>query len=316
MNSEQESFGEKPFSQSLIPAVQGLLSSRIRIDVTGAALTTFSIGGVLRALVTVETVAELQLVLRLLSSEGQPIRVLGNGSNLLIDSAGVQAWVIKLGAGFRGFQQSSVEKFSVQGAASLMALARKLSDQGLSGLEFAAGIPASFGGAVFMNAGAHGDDIGGVIESIQGVSYDGTLVSWQRSELPFDYRHSGIPTNVLVTSGVIKLTFGDREDISRRCAENLRERRERQPLALPSAGSVFKNPSPDAPAGLVLEQAGVKGRWCGGVQVSDLHANWIVNPEKKGGFADVLALIEICKNAAKESAGIELEPELRLWRTS
>ena len=314
MNSEKEGARTRPFSQSLIPAVQQLLSSRIRIDVTGASLTTFGIGGVLRALVTVESVTELQSILRLLHQEGQSVRVLGNGSNLLIDSAGVQAWVIKLGAGFRGVERISEETFSVYGAAPLMALARKLSEQGLSGLEFAAGIPASFGGALFMNAGAHGDDIGRLLVSVQGVTHDGSLVSWQREELPFDYRHSGIPADVVITSGVIRLIPGEREEISKRCAENLRERRLRQPLALPSAGSVFKNPTPSVPAGLALERAGVKGRWCGGVQVSELHANWIVNPEKKGSFGDVLALIQVCQEAAKAHAGVVLEPEVRVWR--
>jgi len=194
-----------------------------------------------------------------------------------------------------------------------MSLARKLSDDGFSGLEFAAGIPASIGGATFMNAGAHGSEICERIFQVRGVLPDGSQRTWRREELPWRYRWSGLPAGVTVTSIELELVEGDKATIARACSAHLSERRARQPLSMPSAGSVFKNPSPTEPAGRVLEGAGLKGHRIGGAVVSELHANWIVNPEKQATAADVAQLIDYCRSRVREHSGIELEPEVKLW---
>lgn len=301
------------FNAGLLGAVQALLNSPIREDVPGAKVTTFAIGGPLRAVVTVESTEELAQLLALLSREGQRSLVLGNGSNLLIADDGVPAWVIKLGSGFKGVTREGA-RFEVSGAAPLMSFARKVSDDGFSGLEFAAGIPASLGGAVFMNAGAHGSEIGSRVHLVRGVMPDGTTREWRRDDLPWAYRHSGVPHGAIVTSVILDLVEGDRESIARSCSEHLAERRARQPLALPSAGSVFKNPSAARPAGMILEALGLKGAAVGGASISEMHANWIVNPRKEAKASDVLALIERCRERARDVERLELEPEVKVWR--
>jgi UDP-N-acetylmuramate dehydrogenase len=281
--------------------------------VAGGSLTTFAIGGAIRAVVSVDTVEELSKVVALLSREGQGYRVLGNGSNVLFGDSPRNLWIIKLGGGFRRIDTLSRGELEVFGSVPLMSFARRVSDDGLSGLEFAAGIPATIGGAVFMNAGAHGGEICSRIVEVRGVLADGSSVTWCRNELPWRYRHSGLPSGAVVSSVRLALVEGDRGTISERCAHNLAERRARQPLSLPSAGSVFKNPSSDLPAGMLLERIGMKGFSIGGAMISELHANWIVNPQREASAEDVVALIEECKSKALAEAGILLEPEVRLW---
>ena len=297
----------------LIPRVQSLVASPIKEHVLGSSLTTFAIGGALRAVVTVENEDELAQVVALLSKEEQDYRLLGNGSNVLFGDDPLNIWVIKLGAGFRAIEAASRGELHVGGSVPLMSFARRVSDDGLSGLEFAAGIPATLGGAVCMNAGAHGSEICSRIVEVRGVLADGSRVVWQGDELPWRYRHSGLPAGAAVTSVRLKLVEGDRATISAACVHNLAERRARQPLSLPSAGSVFKNPSVEKPAGMLLEQLGMKGCSIGGAAISELHANWIVNPKREATARDVVALIEACKDRALAESGIVLEPEVRLW---
>lgn len=313
MSSACAPFPNAPFDQRLISVVQDAVGVAIRENLLGASLSTFSIGGAIRAVVTVDTTEELSNVVRLLSREGQEYRVLGNGSNVLFGDASHNLWIIKLGSGFRRVEARSRGELEVFGSVPLMSFARKVSDDGLSGLEFAAGIPATVGGAVFMNAGAHGGEISSRIVEVRGIVGDGSCVVWQRDELPWRYRHSGLPAGAIVTSVRLSLVEGDRGVISERCAHNLSERRARQPLSLPSAGSVFKNPSPELPAGLLLERIGMKGVAVGGAMISEMHANWIVNPKREATARDVITLIEACKAKAFSEAGIVLEPEVRLW---
>jgi UDP-N-acetylmuramate dehydrogenase len=313
MSAARASLTNVPFDERLIAVVQGGVVAPIRENVAGSSLTTFAIGGDVRAFVTVESVDELSKVLAVLSREGQDYRVIGNGSNVLFGDSPLGLWVIKLGTGFRRVETVSRGELEVFGSVPLMSFARKVSDDGLSGLEFAAGIPATIGGAVFMNAGAHGSEICSRIVEVRGVLADGAGVVWKRDELPWRYRHSGLPVGSVVTSVRLSLAEGDKTTISERCAHNLAERRARQPLSLPSAGSVFKNPSPELPAGMLLERIGMKGFVVGGAMISELHANWIVNPKREASAHDVVALIEACKGKALSEAGIVLEPEVRLW---
>lgn len=313
MNSEAAVFSEQIFDESLIPEISSLVAGRLREDLLGSTLTTFGVGGPIRAVVTVESEGELSQVLKALSQAGQPVRTIGNGSNILVGDNGLREWVLRLGAAFRATTKQSSGKVEVGAAASLMTVARRFSDEGLSGLEFAAGIPASVGGAIFMNAGAHGSEICSAVVRVDGVMPDGSVRSWARGELPWRYRFSGLPQGVTVTKTVLSLVEGDRELIAKSCADHLAERRARQPLALPSAGSVFKNPKPDLTAGMVLEAAGLKGVRVGGAVVSGLHANWIVNPERRASAADVSNLIELCKSRVYEHSGVRLETEVKLW---
>ncbi len=300
------------FLKDLLPHVDALIAGKVRTDLLARDLTTLAVGGRVQAFVPIHTVEELRLVLALLDGEGQRIRILGNGSNILVGDEGASGWVLRLGGECKHIKRTTTGLFSLGAGSALMSTVRKICAEGYSGLEFAGGIPASIGGAVYMNAGAHGAELCDRIVSVQGVRFNGEDVEWSRSELPWRYRSSGIPFDVVVTSVVLALTEGDANSISSRCEEYLKERRARQPLSLPSVGSVFKNPSPEMPAGRVLEDAGAKGIKIGGAEVSSLHANWIVNPHKTATAADVLALVSRCQTLGKER-GFELEPEVRMW---
>ncbi len=302
------------FNAGLIPVVSSLVSGRVKLDVAASTITTMAVGGPLRAVVTVEGAGELERVVALLHSEGQRICALGFGSNLVVGDNGLAAWVIRLGSGLRTVREVAPAVFELGGACSLMSVSRKLSDEGLSGMEFAAGIPASIGGAVCMNAGAHGAEFCSCIEYVRGVLPNGTPYEWRAEDLPWRYRSSGLPQGVVVTSTVVRLVAGDKVSIAKRCADNLAHRRATQPLSLPSSGSVFKNPSRQQTAGMLLEQAGLKGVSVGGALVSPLHANWIVNPDKRATASDVEALIEVCISRVKQHFGVILCPEVRVWR--
>lgn len=297
----------------LLAAVRALGGDHVRCGVDASTLTTFAIGGPLQFVVTVESLWELQAVQKLLATEKQQTRVLGFGSNVLVADQGIRGWVVRLGQSFRSVERLEGDRFIIGGGASLMSVARKISGDGFSGLEFAAGIPASLGGAVFMNAGAHGAEIAERLERVSVVMSDGSFRVFERDELPWKYRHSGLPREATVISAELTLPSGDKERIARACSDNLAHRKNTQPLSLPSAGSVFKNPSPELSAGKLLEDAGLKGVSVGGAMISSLHANWIVNPDRRASASDVLALISLCQERVSERWGIDLEPEVRIW---
>jgi UDP-N-acetylmuramate dehydrogenase len=301
------------FDPALVGEVRRVAGCSVRENVPGASLTTYGIGGALRAVVTAENADAVGAVVAILHRHHQPYRVIGYGSNLLISDSGLDEWIVRLGGELKDVVRACADRVEIGGAASLMAVARALCKEGLSGLEFAAGIPASVGGAAFMNAGAHGGELGERVVLVKGVLPDGSAATWSRNELPWRYRSSGLPYGVVVTSVELELAPGDPARISGMCEHNLRERRARQPLSLPSAGSVFKNPSLERPAGLVLEQAGMKGFTWGGAVVSELHANWIVNPRRTASAGDVMAVIAECVRRAKSVTGVDLEPEVKVW---
>lgn len=302
-------------SHSKLESTLEALSDGVKIarGVLGSTVTTLAVGGPLARLITVDDLTVLPEILRILHSEGESPYILGNGSNLLIGDAGVSGWVIRLGSGARRVQPHPNDEFEIAGATSLMQVARQLSQEGFSGLEFAAGIPASLGGAVYMNAGAHGNELCERIVRVSAILKDGSQRVFEQSELPWRYRSSGLPAGAVVTSARLRLPRGDKERISQACAHNLAARRATQPLALPSAGSIFRNPAPDNPAGKVIDRVGLKGYVHGGAQISEMHANWIVNPQKSASAKDVLALIELCQKTVREQTGIALEAEVKMW---
>lgn len=300
------------FESGLLPLISKLVQGRVRTDQLARDHTTFAIGGPIRALVTVADHDELTHVVSRLDAEGQQLRILGNGSNVLVGDAGPSGWIIKLGSGFKRIARTTEGVFVLGAGAALMPTARKISQEGFSGLEFAGGIPATIGGAVYMNAGAHSAEISDRILAVKGVRFNGEEVEFSQRELPWRYRSSGLPFDVIVTEVTLALAKGVPREILSLCEHNLEERKARQPLTLPSAGSIFKNPRPDLAAGRVLEEGGAKTIKCGGAEVSQLHANWIVNPCKTATAKDVLEVIERCKAIGKAS-GIELEPEVRMW---
>jgi UDP-N-acetylmuramate dehydrogenase len=286
--------------------------AKLKYQISAAELTTIAAGGIVAVLVEPQDLPQLSEALGCLRSYKQLSFVLGAGSNLLIADAGIVQPVIRLGKGFKSWEQKGNE-FVVGAGASLMNVSRTFSDAGWSGLEFAGGIPASIGGAIRMNAGAHGGEMAHVLSWIEVLSREGELVRLAQKELCMSYRHTQLPDGAVVVRAGFSLRESDASKTAALRADYLSERKRRQPLHMPSVGSVFRNPSSELSAGAVLESVGMKGQTHGGAQISAMHANWIVNPERKALASDVSALIQRCQEQALRQRGIRLTPEVVSW---
>lgn len=296
----------KPWINELLSASAG----RVQIQAPLAPYTTWKIGGPADALIIPETRDELTSALSILHRHGIPWQVLGRGSNTLVTDKGVRGAVIKLGEGFEEvrFEGDTVTAGAAYSFIKLSVLAGK---EGLTGLEFAGGIPGTVGGAVYMNAGAHGSDVSRIFQSADIVWEDGSSAVLEKEDMKFSYRHSVLQEKRgIVTRAVFRLQKGNRTEIAAAMASYKDRRRRTQPLQEPCAGSVFRNPPGDHAARLI-EEAGLKGLRHGGAQVSTLHANFIVN---LGGATaeDVLTLIGKIQHTIEEKYGIRLVPEVLL----
>jgi UDP-N-acetylmuramate dehydrogenase len=289
----------------LMAAVGG----RVRRAEPLARHTSFRIGGPADVLVEPGSANELAQIVRAAAESRQPLTVLGAGSNLLVGDGGIRGVVVKLGAGFRrvAWNDGGV---TAGAAVHVGKLARAAVERGLSGLEFAEGIPGTVGGALFMNAGAYGGEMGSAVAAVEGVTADGVLATIAGDALAFRYRRSGVPDGFLVTAVTFRLTPGAPEAIARRLAELREHRIASQPQGTANAGSIFKNP-PGHTAGRLIEAAGLKGRRIGRARISERHANFIVND---GGAraSDVQALMAEAQRAVWERNGVWLEPEIKL----
>ncbi|MDB4866839.1 MAG: murB [Cohnella sp.] len=273
-----------------------------------APYTTWKIGGPADVLIIPENRAELAAALELLHRYGVSWCVLGRGSNTLVSDKGVRGAVLKLGDGFDEvrFEGAAVTAGASYSFIKLSVLAGK---EGLTGLEFAGGIPGTVGGAVYMNAGAHGSDVSRLFESADIVWEDGNEATLGAEEMAFSYRHSVLQEKRgIVTRAVFRLAPGDRKEIAAALATYKDRRLRTQPLQMACAGSVFRNP-PNDHAARLIEAAGLKGTREGGAEVSLLHANFIVN---QGGATaeDVLTLMGRIQRTIEENFGIHLIPEV------
>ncbi len=271
--------------------------------------TSFRIGGAAEAVASPADCREAAAVIGLCRRRGIPLNIIGNGSNLLVSDEGIEGVVMKLTSMCE--VRIEGERIYAQSGILLSALANRAAEAGLSGLEFAAGIPGTLGGGIFMNAGAYGGELKDVILSVEYLDEDGELCTADKEELDLGYRHSMFSDRkCAVMSCMMQLKKGDSAQIRQTMAELSRRRREKQPLELPSAGSTFKRPEGYF-AGKLIQDAGLSGFSIGGAQVSPKHAGFVVNT---GGAtaADVLALIAHVKKTVKEKFGVELEPEVRL----
>lgn len=311
----EASAGEDGSSIDAVAEFCKVTGLQVRSAVVSKSYTTFCIGGALQYFVELNNETEVVAAVKCLRNFGLNYRVIGGGSNLLIADEGLPGWTFRLGKRFRLAKHLKNGVFEIGAAMPFMTLSRELSEGGYSGLEFAGGIPAMFGGAVFMNAGAHAGEVSNILESVKLVDSEGRVQVIDRKDLKFSYRKSYFPADSIVLGGTLALVSGSKEKIIATRNEFLAERKKRQPLTLPSAGSVFKNVTGQQAqtAGSLIEKAGLKGRAIGGAKISELHANWIVNPEKKASAKDVLELISICKQGVMEKFSLELEPELIFW---
>jgi UDP-N-acetylmuramate dehydrogenase len=272
--------------------------------------TSWRIGGPADVFVLPTKTEHIRRIMELTHSHQIPWYVIGKGSNLLVRDGGVRGVVIKLADNFADLEFKDMV-LTAQGGRSFVSAANHAIRHGLSGLEFATGIPGTVGGAVMMNAGAHGGEVKDVLIDCHVLTPEGKLLHLTREDLQFQYRYSILKDRpAVVVQASFSLTPGDAEEMSER-VKGWRERRQTtQPLSLPSCGSVFRNPE-GTHSGHLIEQAGLKGTTIGGAQISELHGNFIVNI---GGAEakDVLQLIELAQRTILEKYGHELHPEVRI----
>ena len=287
------------------------LGPALRVRFPIAPLTTFRIGGPAALFVEAQDDAALAAVGEVVGSTGLPVAVIGKGSNMLVADEGFPGVVVRLGRGFRWAGRDG-DRLSAGGAMPLPALAGVAMRHRLAGLEFGVAIPASLGGAVKMNAGAHGRSMSDVLERIEVVPLtgEGGRRALTPSEAGFAYRRSQLPDGSIVVGAGVRLAPGGDDEIRARMEEAREWRRRTQPLAEPNCGSVFKNPDGDHAARLI-EAAGVKGLRVGGARVSEKHANFIV-ADPGASAADVWTLIGQVRSRVRSSAGVLLETEVEL----
>ena len=271
--------------------------------------TTLRLGGPADYLAFPRSGEEVAGLFREAGERGLPVTVIGHGSNLLVLDGGIRGLVIRIGRGMSALRREE-KRITAQAGAMLSTVAGAAAEAGLSGLEFAAGIPGTCGGGVTMNAGAYDGEMSRVVREVSGIDREGRRIRLGREELDFGYRHSGIPARGLtVTEATFELETGNREAIRDRMAELNRRRAEKQPLDQPSAGSTFKRPEGYFAAALI-DQCGLRGRAVGGAQVSEKHAGFLIN--RGGTSRDFLELMNLVAGIVRERTGVTLEPEIRV----
>lgn len=315
---------------------------KFRENVPADRLTTFAVGAPASLLAEPATPEGVARLLAHCANAGEPVRLLGAGSNVVLPDHPVEDVIVHLGREFDFISPlplgdsinpshplpigsvvptSSAGRFFVGGATSLMGLSRKLSAAGYSGLEFAAGIPASVGGAVRMNAGAHHSCMANVLESALLAEPNGDLRLIAATDLGFGYRHSTLPTGSMVLGAIFAVSPRAPDEIAREREACLAYRKKTQPLHLPSAGSVFRNPVPASEstpifAARLIEECGLKGFRQGGVAFSEMHANWLVRVAPDAKSHEVRDLIFLARQMVFQHSQIELQQEIILWESA
>lgn len=271
--------------------------------------TTFKIGGVADTYVKVTSLSKLSTILKECRESDIDYMIIGNGSNILASDDGYRGVVIRLDGDFRKIALVDDDTVYCGAGATLAALCKFALNNGLSGLEFAWGIPGSVGGAVFMNAGAYGGEMKDVVYSVNHLTKNGEPGRTEKDDLQFGYRTSVYrQNNAIITGATLKLRKDNPEDIRARMDDYLGRRSSKQPLEYPSAGSVFKRPA-GAYAGALIEQCGLKGHSHGGAQVSEKHAGFIIN-KANANANDVKSLIREVQTKVYDETGYNLECEL------
>ena len=273
--------------------------------------TSFRTGGPADVLVEPQDIFDLSKILATLDYEEIPYYILGNGTNVLVKDGGFSGVIVRIGEALGGYEVEG-DTITCGSGMLLSALSRAAFDEGLTGLEFASGIPGSVGGAVFMNAGAYDGEMKNILKSVVLMKPDGSDVyEVPAEELDLGYRHSRLmETGEIVLSATVRLQKGDKAAIEERMKELTKRRNEKQPVSYPSCGSFFKRPEGYF-AGKLVQDAGLKGLRVGGAEVSQLHSGFLINIDH-ATTTDVLHLMHLVQARVKEQFGVSLEPEVRI----
>ena len=270
--------------------------------------TTFRVGGEAECMAVVETQDELSQLVSYLGRIEQEYFVLGNGSNLLVGDKGYRGIVVKLGPRLSAVRVEQ-DHIAAGAGALLSQVAFAARDAGLSGMEFAAGIPGSIGGGIVMNAGAYGGEMKQIVKMVRVMDKEGEILTLDNDTMEFGYRTSIIRNRPFIVLGVVlKLTPGNRDEISAKMEELMKQRKSKQPLEYPSAGSTFKRPE-GYYAGKLIMDAGLRGYRIGGAQVSEKHCGFVIN---SGGAsaADIREVIEEVQERVRDRFHVRLEAEV------
>ncbi|MBP3663810.1 MAG: UDP-N-acetylmuramate dehydrogenase [Tyzzerella sp.] len=282
---------------------------RIYTDEPMKKHTTFRVGGNADFFVVPKTIDEVKRVVMLCMEQDMPYYVLGNGSNLLVGDKGYRGVVIQI---YKEMNNIIVEghKMRVQAGALLSKIGCVALEAGLTGFEFAAGIPGTVGGAVVMNAGAYGGEMKDVLEEVTVLTKEGEVLTLSKEELDMGYRTSVVAKReYIVLEAIVVLELGDRDAIKARMDELKVQRTTKQPLEFPSAGSTFKRPEGYF-AGKLIQDAGLRGFQVGGAQVSEKHCGFVIN-NGNATAADIVELMNQVSERVKDKFGVELEPEVK-----
>ncbi|MCX5712800.1 MAG: UDP-N-acetylmuramate dehydrogenase [Candidatus Omnitrophica bacterium] len=273
--------------------------------------TTLKCGGKAAFFAWAQGIDELKLLLGAAEKNKLPVRIIGAGSNILAVDKLKRSLVIKLSG--KDFEKLEFIGNRVYAGAAMpvQKLILRCRSKGLGGLEFLSGIPASVGGALAMNAGAWGENTSNLVECLLVMDYNGKIRNLERKNIKFSYRNSGLKKYIILGCSFL-LKKKSPKEISRALKSNMRKRRLRQDLTNPSAGCIFKNPQNDY-AGRLIESCGLKGKQIGGAQISERHANFIINKDNAKS-SDILKLIKLACDEVRKEFGIKLEMEIEIWR--
>lgn len=286
---------------------------KIKYNVPMKEYTSFKIGGPAEVFVKIEKQEELEEILKIVKENEIPLTIIGNGSNILVNDNGISGIVVKIE--LKNLEiisnNSGNAKVVVQSGVKLGMLAQKLLSENISGFEFAAGIPGTIGGAIKMNAGAHGSEMKDIVKTITYLDRDGQKHKIKNSEAKFEYRKSLFSEkNYIILEVEMELHKGDFSEISEKMKEYSNYRKEKQPIEYPSAGSTFKR-GKDFITAKLIDECGLKGYQIGGAQISEKHAGFIIN-KKDATAEDVLKLMKYTKEQVYNKFGKVIEPEIEI----
>lgn len=295
---------------NFILELEKLNLEKIEKDISLSTLTTYKTGGIAKLVVYPNNINNLKQMLKLIHKYNIKYFILGKGSNTLFSDKEFNGVIIKLDK-LNNFKIKQTEIY-VESGMILSKLVQASVKNELTGLEFAIGIPGTIGGAIYMNAGAYGNNMSNIVKSVIVLNEKFQIKELPLEELKFDYRYSIFQDNknLICVAANIKLEHGNHDEIASKIKENLLKRKNSQPLEYPSAGSVFRNPKGNY-AGKIIEELGLKGKIIGGAEISTKHANFIIN-KNNASSSDILNLIKLVQKEVKDKYKIDLKLEQQL----
>ena len=295
---------------NFILELEKLNLEKIEKDISLSTLTTYKTGGIAKLVVYPNNINNLKQMLKLIHKYNIKYFILGKGSNTLFSDKEFNGVIIKLDK-LNNFKIKQTEIY-VESGMILSKLVQASVKNELTGLEFAIGIPGTIGGAIYMNAGAYGNNISNIVKSVIVLNEKFQIKEIPLEKLKFDYRYSIFQANknLICVAANIKLEHGNHDEIASKIKENLLKRKNSQPLEYPSAGSVFRNPEGNY-AGKIIEELGLKGKNIGGAEISTKHANFIIN-KNNASSSDILKLIKLVQKEVKDKYKIDLKLEQQL----